>query len=335
MPQPEKKLIEFIKAHLDIVLLLIAAAAGLLIRIPLKSAYAIPAGSGGNVVHIVGDIVLAAAVMIFIRILTGNKNKAAAIAALMLVLPSVFVSSVMCGRWENFSFALCMFAFSYIEKKYALKGMILYAAACGISPYALLLLPYVIKAYGKDEKFLRPYCLMPVVTGVTCACLENSYLPAGLINKHLYEDCGSFFAFLNGNSEKSFTYYLPICIVLFIFALYMLMRYFDRMFETKSAGGKLVSALIITETMAMLLPGADAGSTAFGAMLALCAAFTDIRFIPVAVVLGYLRLIPMTGAIYGADWMTFSLQGQAWIRTAVLIAAYVLVYLKRDKKHVL
>ncbi|MCR5119464.1 MAG: hypothetical protein K6B44_07590 [Lachnospiraceae bacterium] len=335
MFKAESRLVRLIKDHFDILLMIIALAAGLLIRIPLLSAYAIPQGSGGNLFHVLGDLLPAFFSMFFIRKTTGDKNRAVAVFVLFLILPSVFVSSVMCGRLENLSFAFWLLSFALLEKKDSRKAMIVYALACAASIYALLLLPFIFMTYGNDKKFNKLYFLIPAVPAVVRGILDSSYIPAGIINTHLFENCGSFFTFLNGNGTKSFGRYLPLCFVLLFFMLYLLLRYNEKIFSYGSLRDRLLTALISTEALALLVPGADLGSTAFGAMLALCLAVVDIRFIPAAVVLGYLRLIPMTGYLYGAEYMPFSLQGQTWLRIAALIAVYIFAYHKRDKKHVL
>ncbi|MCR4584644.1 MAG: hypothetical protein K5686_02870 [Lachnospiraceae bacterium] len=335
MPEFEKKLIRLINKYFEYLLAVAALAGGILIRIMLMSAYALPEKGGGNALHIIGDIFLTVSVMVFIRKTAADKTGSMALRVLLFILPSVSLASAMYGRLENISFAFCILALYQLEKKEHFKGMLLYAFACLFSIYAWLLIPFIIMTAGRDKAFSKLFYLMPLIPSIVHAFLNDSYIPAGYINKHLYENCGSFFSFLNGNGEKSFGRYLPICLVLTAFMLYLIIRYFDRLFMTTTVTERLGTALIITEVFASFLPGADMGSTAFGSMLAWCVAFTDAGFLPAAVVFGYLRLLPMTGALYGQERMTFSYQGQTWIRVALIIALCVRSYLKRDKKHVL
>ncbi|MCR5251272.1 MAG: hypothetical protein K6E50_11750 [Lachnospiraceae bacterium] len=338
MPAFEKKLTDWLKKHLDLLFVLAVAALGLALRYPLHSLHAAVPGGQGSVAAIFADLLPAAAGAWLLHSIGEKQWKCTLAFALLFLSPAAIFSSAVYGSFEAVTVGLCIGSFLLLREKKHVPAFVLYALACMSGFYAWLFLPAFLFCYLYEERFSLLLFALPGAGSLLRVLAENAgfrlrggYLPEGLAGGKLYVDCASFWAFLKGNEELLFRRYLPLAWVLPAALVAAWIFLFCRKNRKYDEEDLLLAVFPLVQLAAYFLPGADSLSAICISVPAWILALIRPQLIPVALLLDLSGVIPMAGAIYGAEWMPVSLQAQSWIRAAAL-AAEVCLCLKRKKK---
>ena len=329
MPAFEKKLLAFVLKHLEWLFLAVFVLLGLAMRYPLHSLHAAVPGGQGSVFAIVTDLLAAAAGAWLIHRGEGNRWKASILFALLFLSPSAVFSSAVYGHYEGITLGLCIGAFLLLrEKKYG-AAFGLYGLACLSGFYAWLFLPAFLFCYLYEESFTLLYFGLPAAGTLLRLFAEKagfaplgSYLPEGLATEKLYVNCANFWGFLRGNENLLFARYFPLGMILLSALLLGWLILSCRKNRKYEEDGILFQAFLGIAIAAYFLPGADAFSSLYVSVPAWILAVKKPRYLPAALVLEYMSLLPLAGGVYGAEWMPLSLQLQSWIRAAVLLALF-------------
>ncbi|MBR6256832.1 MAG: hypothetical protein IKR23_05575 [Lachnospiraceae bacterium] len=339
MPAFEKKLLTWFHKHIDILLLIAVSALGLLIRFMLSSLHAdISADISADVmtrrVCMLFDIPLAVAAALLVRANTGKKESAQpkwAYAIMLISFGNIFASAAI-GKASGLWVALCLVSILMAVKDKYLWAFAAMAAACLISSWALLLLPFFIYVYIRGEKISLPAFVLPLtaelirlLSGIDRA----GWLPEGLSQKSLYVAYPSFWGFIKEGSAAEFEHYMPLAFAVALAATAALLMTVCRRSYCFDKQRFVWIAFLGCFTAAQLLPGAGSGAAALTTILAWMLVFEDKLLVIPALIMEVLRIWPAAAAVYGSEWMPFSIQGLCWIQTGMLI--FYLVFFYKNK----
>lgn len=333
MPAFEKKLLIWLQKNMDILLMIVLAALALLLRYPLCSLHADIPGNGLNKLMIFADILLAVSAYTLVKICAGDKTKRSAVIAFSVMLFSVgnLFASAVYGRMDALWTALCVLALVFIIKERFLWAFVLLSAACFISAYALLILPFVFFIYMHDGKFSIFWLAAPAAAAFI-RCLSGidtaGWYPEGFIRGQLYAAYPSFWGFIREDSATEFGRYLPLAFVMTLVALMIFFMVFCRKKYVFEKDKVLWIAFLASFITAMFMPGMGMGAAAVYTVLAWLLVVGDPVLVIPALILEVLRIWPQAAEIYGREWMAFPIQGLCWIQAGVLFF-YIMHFYKK------
>ncbi|MBQ9865942.1 MAG: hypothetical protein IJM34_02875 [Lachnospiraceae bacterium] len=354
MPAFEKKLLTWLHKHIDIILLIAVSLLGLLMRFMLGSLHAMMSARLSSSVHasvpsydmpvyvtMIFDLLMAAAVMAMVALCAGSNAKQKGKWAYVLMLLSFgnIFSSAGLGRIDGLWVALCVLGIICVFKEKYLWAFVSLSAACLISSWALLCMPFFLFLYLYKEKFSLISFLVPVAAALLryfSGIDRDGWLPEGISYRNLYAAYPSFWGFIKGDSPAEFAHYMPLALVITAAAVAALMILTCRRRYKYDNKGLLWIAFLGSALSAYFIPGAGAGAAALTTVLAWGLVFTDSLLIIPALIMEALRIWPVAAQLYGTEWMPFSVQGQCWINAALMLFYLIFFYKKvlDDKEQV-
>ena len=319
MPAFEKKLLGWLHKNIGILLLIALSALGLLIRFMLSNLHAeIASDVMTRRICMLFDIPLAVAAALLVSAGAGKKKSAQpewAYALMLISFGNIFASAAM-GSASGLWVALCLVSILMAVKDKYLWAFAAMAAACLVSSWALLLLPFYIYVYMRGEKISLPAFILPVAAALIrflSGIDRATWLPEGFSQKSLYVAYPSFWGFIKEGSAAEFDHYMPLAFVmaLAVTAAFLMMVCSRRYsFDKKRF---IWIAFLGCFGAAQFLPGAGAGAAALTTVLAWLLVFDDKLLIIPALIMEVLRIWPAAAAVYGSEWMPFSIRGLCWI----------------------
>lgn len=332
MPKIEKKLLIWIDRKKEILFMLAMAAAGLLMRFPLRN---IEAGNmPGKLAAAVCDYLLvgSAAVMVyfFAKADAWRKRKMALAFAAVLFAPGLVFSSAVYGYGDSFFLLLLFWAALLFLRGQFLPAFCLLGMAAGLDLRALFLLPAAVFLYVYWKKFSILYFLAGIaVAGAvrfadhfTGSRIDGWFRMHEYVPGSLYRQTPSFWAMFEGDNAGTYLEYAPAAAVLMLLALMGTGMLIAVRQESFRGGNGWFVILLFALTGAFLLPGAGAGALLFAEILAVLVAFFEPKTIPLAVLLQMADVILYAAERYGDNWMPLNLQGLSLMVLAVLLAYF-------------
>lgn len=347
MPAFEKKLLTWLHEHIDIILLTAVSILGLLMRFMLGSLHVMMSIRLSSSVHasipsydlpvyvtMLFDLLAALALtaMVVLCAKSNEQRKGKWAYALMLLSFGNIFSSAGLGRTDGLWVALCVLGIVCVFKEKYLWAFVSVSAACLISSWALLCIPFFLFLYLYKEKFSLISFLMPVAAALLryfSGIDRDGWLPEGISCHYLYASYPSFWGFIKGDSPAEFAHYLPLAAVMTVAAAAAFMILTCRNRYKYDRQGLLWLAFLLCFITAEFIPGAGAGAAALTSVLAWGLVFTDSVLIIPALIMEVLRIWPVAAELYGSEWMPFTMQGLCWIQAGLLV--FYLVFFYKNK----
>ena len=346
MPAFEKKLLTWLHKHIDIILLILVSLLGLLMRFMLGSLHAMESIRLSSSVHasvpsydmpvyvtMIFDLLMALALAAMVALCAGSNAKQKgkwAYALMLLSFGNIFLSACL-GRIDGLWVAFCVLGIVCVFKEKYLWAFVSLSAACLISSWAILCIPFFLFIYLYKEKFSLIYFLMPVAAVLLryfSGIDREGWLPEGISYRNLYVAYPSFWGFIKGDSPAEYAHYLPLAIVMTVAAVAAFIMMTCRKRYAYDRQGFLWLAFLLCFITAEFIPGAGVGAAALTTVLAWGLVFTDSLLIIPALIMEALRIWPMAAELYGKEWMPFTMQGLCWINAALMLFYLIFFYKK-------
>ncbi|MBR1471327.1 MAG: hypothetical protein IJ600_06760 [Lachnospiraceae bacterium] len=332
MPKIEKRVLEWIDAKKEWFFVTAVTVAALLLRFPLRNI--LPGGMAGKAAAMLCDFLLAlsaaAVVYLFEEDAVWKKRKSVLCYAAVLFSLHVAFASAIWGYGYSLQALFLIWSVAALLSGHSMPALGIYGVAVGLDPTALIMLPFLLYIYLVKKNFpilhfglgVIPTAVMRLADAYTGGKLLGWYRHAAGAAETLYTETASFWAFLDGSTEK-YREYAAAAVVIAVLVLAGLGLWLGK--KQQHTRELFFTAFLFSAVTAFFWPGAAAGRAYVPEILSIVSAVFFPATFPLAVLFNMISIVLSAAALYGPDWLPLGIQGLSLAELAVLVL-YVAFY---------